>query len=380
MNTSFSALDTFKTCPLKYKYQQIDKIRTPKGPEAVFGTLVHSTMKFIHDGNFLLPTQKQALEFFSKNWNPEVFEDEIQERSAFAQGIKIVQDYYKKNDANKTQIVDLESRFTIEIKDEEKKDESHLVSGFIDRIDKTEDGFEIIDYKTSRKLPAQKMIDENLQLLIYLLAFLKRYPDLEKTPDKVKLSLYFLKHGTKLSSTKNESQIDEGRQAILDIIKEIEKSDFGPRVSPLCDWCGYQENCPMWKHKFKKNQESGIKNQEEKEKIIKEYIDLQDGMKSGRKKIAELAKQILEIMEEEKVERLFSKDKIVAKTSRKTYKYNEEEIKNVLQSAGLWDRVLKIDGVKLKKVLALLPANLKKEVEKNKEVDRESHGLSIKKA
>ena len=377
MNTSFSALDTFKTCPLKYKYQQIDKIRTPKGPEAVFGTLVHSTMKFIHSGNFLLPTQKEALNYFSSNWNPEVFEDEIQERSAFAQGIRIVQDYYKKNDTNKIQIVDLESRFTIEIKDEDKKYESHLVSGFIDRIDKIDEGFEIIDYKTSRKLPAQKTIDENLQLLIYLLAFLKRYPEYEKTPEKVKLSLFFLKHSTKLSSVKNKSQIDEGRQAILDIIKEIEKSDFQPQVSPLCDWCGYQEKCPMWKHKFKAKSE---KSKVDKENVVEEYIKLQEGMKSDRKKVAELAKQILEIMEEEKAERLFSKDRIVTKTSRKTYKYDEEEIKNILQGAGLWDKVIKIDGVKFKKVLTLLPANLKKEVEKNKEVDRGSHGLSVKKA
>ncbi len=97
MNTSFSALNTFKTCPLKYKFQIIDKIKTPKSPEAVFGSLVHSTMKFIHTGDFIFPTLKEALNYFSSNWNSEIFEDEIRERAAFALGIRIVQEYYKKN-------------------------------------------------------------------------------------------------------------------------------------------------------------------------------------------------------------------------------------------------------------------------------------------
>ncbi len=373
MNTSFSALDTFQTCPLKYKYQVIDKIKTPKAPEAVFGSLMHSVMKFIHDGNFVLPTQKDALNYFSKNWNSEVFEDEVQERTAFAQGVKIIQDYYKKNKPEEFQIVDLESRFSIDLKD---KNETHLVSGFIDRIDKTANGFEIIDYKTSRKLPPQNSVDDNLQLLIYLLAFLKRYPKV--SADKVKLSLYFLKHGTKLSTQKKEDQIEEEKMKIIDTINAVEKSDFQPQVSPLCDWCGYQEMCPMWKHKFKQKQELGIKSQKEKEEIIQEYIELQQKMKDYRKKIGELNEQILEIMKEEEAERLFSGDKIIARTPRKTWKYDEEKLKNILEEVGMWENILKVDGTKLKKVVETLPPKVKKQVEDSKYIDKETFSLSVK--
>ncbi len=373
MNTSFSALDTFQTCPLKYKFQEIDKIRTPKSPEAVFGSLMHSTMKFIHDGNFVLPTQKDALNYFSKNWNSEIFEEEVQERAAFAQGVKIIQDYYKKNKPEEFQIVDLESRFSIEMPD---KNETHLISGFIDRIDKTADGFEIIDYKTSRKLPPQNSVDDNLQLLIYLLAFLKRYPKV--SPDKVKLSLYFLKHGTKLSTQKKEDQIEEEKMKIIDVINAVKKSDFQPQVSPLCDWCGYQEMCPMWKHKFKQKQELSVKSQEEKEKIIQEYIELQQKIKDYRKKIAELNEQVLKIMEEEKAERLFSGDKIIARTPRKTWKYDEEKLKNILEEAGMWENVLKVDGAKLRKVAETLPPKVKKQVEDSKYIDKETFSLSVK--
>ncbi len=376
MNTSFSALNTFRTCARKYKYQVIDKIKSPKSPEAIFGTLVHSTMKFIHTGDFIYPTTKEALNYFSRNWNPDVFNDEIRERAAFAQGIKIIQNYYNKNDPNKIDIVAVESRFTIELEDTQ-KNETHLISGFIDRIDKTTDGFEIIDYKTSRKLPPQSSVNDSLQLLIYLLAFLKRYPKEQDFPS-IKLSLYFLQHGTKLSATKTAEQIKLGKEDLLETIHEIASSDFSPIVNPLCDWCGYQNICPMWKHKFQ-DQKPKVQSQKEVNAIVKKYLELNDSMKSDRKLIAELKEKIVEIMKQERVERLFGENKIVAKTQRKTYSFDEEKLKKILKKEGLWEAVLKLNQTQLKKVIQALPLSVKKEIEKTRKLSRESWGLSVKK-
>lgn len=197
--------------------------------------------------------------FYSKNWNAEVFGDVTEERAAFAQGVSMLQDYYKKNDPGKINIVDLESRFQVEISpakfdkvsDGGLNGETHIVSGIIDRIDKTGDGFEIIDYKTTRKLPSQEKVDNDLQLSIYLAGFLRRYPREIDNLDKIKVSLYYLKHGVKLSSARTLEQIKQSEQLIVDLINEIQKSKFEPLISGLCDWCGYQNICPMWKHKFK---------------------------------------------------------------------------------------------------------------------------------
>ena len=374
MKTSFSALSTFQSCPLKYKFQQIDKIRTPKSPEAVFGTLIHSTMNFIHTGNFILPNEKETLHHFSSNWNSDVFDDEIKERGAFAAGIRIIQDYYKKNDPSLAKIVGTESRFTIEVVDEE-KEESHFVSGFIDRIDKTEDGYEIIDYKTSKKLPPQSTVDESLQLLIYLLAFQKRYPK-EKSLEKTKLSLFFLQHGTKLTTTKNEKDLKEGKERIIGLINEIEKSDFPAVVTPLCDWCGHQGQCPMWSHKFKK--EENVSDKEKKE-IIEEFLGSQEDAKNSRKKIKELQGKILEIMEAEKVERLFGENKIIAKTHRETFGYDEKKLREILEEEKKWDDVVKLNIAMLKKIVATLPTRAKDKIEEIKELKSESWGLSVKK-
>ena len=375
MNTSYSALNTFQTCPLKYKYQEIDRIKTGKSPEAVFGTLIHATMKFIHSGSFLLPSEKDALNHFSTNWNADIFENEVQERMAFAMGIKIIQDYYRKNDPSQTKIVDLESRFTVPIEDKESK-ETHMITGFIDRIDKTDDGYEIMDYKTARKLPAQDSVEDNLQLLIYLLAFIKRYPDQEENISNIKLSLYFLKHGVKLSTVKTKEQIEAEKEKILETIRAIGKSDFPAVSSPLCDWCEYQRLCPMWKHKYK---DEKTPDEEEQKKMIEEYVRLQAQIKEEKKKMMELQECLLRVMEKEGVERLFGEGKIVAKSCRKTFKYDEPVLKEILTGVGLWENVLKLDQIKLKKVAETLSPALKKSIDSAKELSSESWSLSVKK-
>jgi len=376
MQTSFSALDNFKTCPLKYKFKEIDKIKTPQSPEALFGTLIHSTLKYIHEGNFTFPTEKDALNFFSSRWNGDLFKDEIEERSAFAQGVKIIQDYYKKNDPSEAKIVDLESRFAIKLEDK-KNQEMHIITGFIDRIDKTEEGFEIIDYKTSKKLPSQLSVNENLQLLIYLLAFLQRYPDQEKNLSNIKLSLYFLKHGTKLSTFKKPEDLEKEKEQLLETIQQIKESDFAPQLNPLCDWCGYQKICPMWKHKFKEEKKDLSEN-EEKE-LIKEYLELSEEIKLKKHRLVELSQKILEIMNKKKMERLFGKGKIISKIIRRNYDYDEAFLKKVLTRNNLWEAVLSIDKTKLKKAIETLPTAEKKEIEKTRKIKSEKESLSIKK-
>jgi putative RecB family exonuclease len=383
MNTSYSALDTFLTCPLKYKYSQIDRVKTPKSKEMVFGTLIHNTLKLVHTPGILSPTPEQALDFFSKNWNAEVFEDEFEERAAFSQGVAMIQDYYKKNDPGKIKIVDLESRFQVEIGpvkssgalDHGVKSENHIITGIIDRIDKTEDGYEIIDYKTTRKLPSQEKVDNDLQLSIYLAAFLKRYPKEIENIDKIKVSLYYLKHGVKLSSERSLSQVKQSEDFVLDLIDQIGASKFEPTLSGLCDWCGYQKICPMWKHKFKKEEAEDI----DSAKIIEEYIALKDEIKSKADRIGELQEKLSEYMDKENVNQVFGDAGRILRTIRKTYKYDQEKLRSILEPLDKWESILKVDGLALKNILGVLPADAKKEAESAKEVDKESKSFVVKK-
>lgn len=377
MRISYSSLETYQSCPLKYKFQEIDKIPTPKSKEAVFGTTIHSTMKFIHTPSLLPPALEQALEFFSNAWNSSIFENEDEERSAFSQGIQIIQEYYRKNNPADSNIVDLESYFQIEIGE---KDDKHIISGRIDRIDKIDDGYEVIDYKTTKKMPSQEKVDNDLQLSIYLKAFLSRYPKEENNLEKLSVSLYFLKHGVKLSSNRTTEQLAKGEETFLNTIREIESKkqsgNFEPIVSPLCDWCGYQKICPMWKHKFKELRKI---NTEEVNQAIGEYIDLKSAVTITKNRLSELQEKIQQYMKQEGVDRVFSSNGIIAKTLRKTYGYDNEKIKSLLDPIGKWEGILKIDGVALRNVLESLPYEVRQEVEVARKIEKETESLIVKK-
>ncbi len=374
MRISYSALDTYKSCPLKYKYQQIDKIKTPKSKEAVFGTILHSTMKFIHTPGILSPTLEQAMEFFSNSWNPAVFDSPEEERAAFVQGVKIIQDYFRQNNPADFNIVNLESRFQIEIGE---KDNRHIISGIIDRIDRTADGFEIIDYKTTKKMPTQDRVEGDMQLSVYLAAFLSYYPEERKNLDKLKVSLYFLKHGVKLSAARTEEQLKENEAVFLETIKLIEEGKFEPTISPLCDWCGYQNICPMWKHKFKEARKIDTK---EINGLIDEYIDLKSAISLTKDRLMKIQEDIVTYMGQEGVERVFGSQGVIARSLRVTYKYDEEKIQAILAPLGRWQEVLRLDKTALKNISDLLPAQVKKEIEKAKIVDKETKSLIVKKS
>ncbi|MBP7060576.1 MAG: PD-(D/E)XK nuclease family protein, partial [Candidatus Moranbacteria bacterium] len=78
MRISYSSVGTYQTCPLKYKYQHIDRIPEPKSKEAVFGTLIHAVLKYVHTPATLSPSLDQALDYYAKGWNSEVYEDELE--------------------------------------------------------------------------------------------------------------------------------------------------------------------------------------------------------------------------------------------------------------------------------------------------------------
>lgn len=225
-------------------------------------------------------------------------------------------------------------------------------------------------------MPSQEKVDEDVQLSVYLMAFLSRYPKEIERLNTLQVSLYFLKHGVKLSAGRTLEQLEKSKQLFLDIIKLIEEERFEPTVSPLCDWCGYQNICPMWKHKFKELRK--IDTEEVNQKIL-EYIELKSAVSITKDRLGELEEEILKYMQQEGVDRVFGEQGIIAKTLRKTYKYDEEKIKEILQPLNKWEMVLKVDGIALKNIMGVLPVAARDEIEKAKTINKESTVLAVKK-
>jgi len=303
LRISYSALDTFKQCPLKYKFQVIDRIKGPKTKEAVFGGKLHEALEWFHKQNPVSPTLDELLNYFKTIWDSTVFQGD-EDIIYFGEAIKILKNYYENylKIKDNFSVLGTETRFEVLLENPENKEEKCLLTGIIDRIDKTKNGIEIIDYKTTKKLPSQEDINNSMQMSLYCLGIMNRWPQfIENGIENIKLTLYYLKHQETISTHRTEEQLKEVQKHVWQELKKIEKSEFEPMPSVLCDWCGYKKICPMWKHLYK---ETAIDDEQIK-KVINQFLDLKNNNTQNNKKINELKNIIENYLNREKIERVF---------------------------------------------------------------------------
>ncbi|KKU06231.1 MAG: hypothetical protein UX07_C0004G0019 [Parcubacteria group bacterium GW2011_GWA2_45_30] len=390
MRTSYSAIGTYLQCPQKYEFQNINRIRVPKNREAIFGTLIHSTLKFMFTSNPLFPTLDEVIAHFRKNWPlREVFEAESKhdprklalsgegEKAYFEEGVKMLKKFYEKNAPWNFIILDLESRFEVMIADE-KTGETHILAGIIDRIDKFADGkYEIIDYKTGKRMPSQDALNSDLQLSLYSLGLQKRWPHIK--PGDITLSLYFLKHGEKLSTQPSVETTAKTKEHILKTIAEIQEKiktgkEFEPMPSALCNWCGYRPMCPAWKHLYRKSEIRNPKS--EIENVIKEYFEIKKADQKNDARLKELQEQIKKYMEQEGLTRVFGDGGMISKKIIQRYEYDMEKIKALLSPIGKWEDILEADETKLKKIMKEIPEEIRTQIMDVRKVAKEYASLT----
>ncbi len=373
MRLSYSSIDLFRICPQKFKFQVIDKIKAPKSKEAFLGEKIHNCLKWLYSKLPSFPTLEEALSYFKNLWNPpeEMFSKK-EEELYFSEGIEMLRNYYLKNKSEKPKIFNLETPFLFSLgKDEENQ---HQISGRIDRIDKIEDGiFEIIDYKTARKMPSQDVINSNLQLPIYYLGFLNKWPSLNVT--KINLSFYYLKHNEKFTLSFTKQDIVPIKNRILSLLKEIEVSNYEPKISTLCNWCSYRKICPMWRSMYEK-----LPSAEEINKLIDEFSILTEINRKNNKRLAEIKTTLNKYLDENKIERIFNdNDYVITRKTMLRYGYDENLVKKILSPLNKWEEILSIDAKKLKNLLKQVPYHIKIEIEQTKKKINEYKTLTLSK-
>jgi len=76
---------------------------------------------------------------------------------------------------------------------------------------------------------------------------------------------------------------------------------------------------------------------------------------------------------------VFGENGIIAKSKRKTYGYDKEKIKALLEPLGFWEEITKIDGIALRGILEVLPFEVRKSLEEAKTLEKETETLIVKK-
>jgi len=380
MRISYSSLENFKQCPLKYKLSNIDKIKEPKSKEAIFGTYIHKVLKWFYQKDPNFPTLDLLLKYYRDYWpqKTEGFEwkDSEEEKSYFKEGIRMLEEFYNKNIPHEISILDLETRFEVVIDENpDKPNGKHILTGVIDRIDKLPDGtLEIIDYKTGKRMPSQRALDKNNQLSLYAIGLKSRWPRV-KIKD-LKLSLYFLKFNEKINTTRTDKDLEEAKNKIVNLIHKIEKSNFEPHSSVLCGWCGYRNICPTWRH-FYENEEDQHLNNVDIKKTIDEYFVLKEKKEKLEEKLIELKDLIDVYCQQKGLKRVFGKNGYFNHTVYNKISYDISKLKEILEPLEKWDDVIEINTKKLKKILKEIPVDMRQKIKEIEKIDEEFKCLSI---
>lgn len=365
-----SSLETYRSCPLKFKYSYLDRLkRKPPTVEAVLGTAVHRALEEVYlarvRGRVL--GLAEATLVFEKDW-ARSFASEVRfvaggTAPEFHQvGLDCLRGYWNDNapfDADRTVGVERHVGFELPVSDPAGQDTA-VVHGYIDRLSISRDGvFEIHDYKTSRSLPPVADKEADWQLAIYDSAIRRLWPTL----GEVRLVWHFLRHGQKIVVTRRPEQQASLEREVHDLILRIwgdqASGRFQYKDGPLCDWCDFKDDCPRWKHvqafealpEDERVFEPGVK-------LVDEYAQLEARKKELKGMVAaleedqaRLAAMLLEYGSRHSVTRVAGTDFEADLVEKEETKFptrtqapkKAEEMEAELKASGAWPEVSRLD-------------------------------------
>jgi len=237
LKLSYTQLDTFMNCPLKYKFNYVYSIPLRPTAPLRFGSDVHDALeefyKRIKDGG--KPTFEDLAEIYLERWNSSGYVNKSQEMQYQRSGYDMLKRFYQTNKENLYPPLYVEEGFLIKIGESQFK-------GYIDRIDELpEGGVEVIDYKTGTP-KSQKSAEKSIQLYLYAVAcqeVLKLEPKL--------LSFYYLTSNEKVSVLCEPEHLQGIKETVTDTVKQIKSQQFEPNPGRRCRWCDYRIICPAAK-------------------------------------------------------------------------------------------------------------------------------------
>src|SRR4029079_8306795 len=148
---SATDIETYRTCPLKYKFARVFRIPSEPTMNQRFGILVHQVLERYHGaaGESGLP---ELLGLLEAGWRRGGFGDSEEERQFRAKATSALVRYPDRlQEEEEREPVWFERSFQFRMG-------KHLLRGRVDRVDRLPDGgYELIDYKTGRPKTAAQL-------------------------------------------------------------------------------------------------------------------------------------------------------------------------------------------------------------------------------
>ena len=368
MRLSYSSIDAYETCPARFKFQYEDRVPTKPSAALSFGDSLHQALFHFHNRPVpVAPALEELHEILDGVWVRDGYTDPSQERVYKDHAKQVLAAYHRDNVSQYRIPAALEFRFSIQIEGVE-------VSGIIDRLDRIPGGgYELIDYKTNRRLPPMSRVEHDLQLSIYYLAAREVWGI-----EPERLTLYFLLPGQRMTTTRTPADADELRRRIAVVAERVAAGKFEPRENPLCGWCDYQHLCPIFRHRFEKEDGDPTPRMTA---IVDEWVALKRQGRAVYRRLDELAGLINAFCEEHGYRRLFATDgSAIDRRPQHVTAPDEARLRDILEPLGLWDRILSVDPGRVSDLVESrsLPPDVEDAVLASREEIRTQHALFLK--
>jgi|NGEPerStandDraft_6_1074524.scaffolds.fasta_scaffold10066_2 DNA helicase-2/ATP-dependent DNA helicase PcrA len=233
---SASDIETYRSCPLRYKFARVLRIPTEQTLHQRFGIAVHTVLERFHsDGG---ETLSQLLELLDSGWRKAGFGDSQRENELRGLATTALTRYHGRLHGQDSEPVWFERSFSFRLG-------PHHLRGRVDRVDRVigADGgeeYELIDYKTSRAKTAEQLKDD-VQLSLYALAAREAW-GLESSHQ----AYYYVLDDVKVPVPRGEQDAASVTDIVMEVGEGILAQEFEPTPShAACSICDYRIVCPV---------------------------------------------------------------------------------------------------------------------------------------
>jgi len=247
---SVSQVQCYLVCPLKYRFQYVDRIPLPwRAAALAFGSSIHAAIEWFQRERFAgrTPEREAVVRVFDADWyaanlDPVVFAEKDSKESLAEKGREMLALYVEETDGTHPKLI--EQRFEIDLVDPLTGEVLDLrLRGVIDLI---EEGDVLVELKTAARTLEAGGLDRHLQISTYALVYYLSYGRLPQ----LRLDLLLKTKAPRLerhAATRTVEDLSWTARLIHGVAQAIAHGCFFPNPSWRCGECEYFAHCQTWR-------------------------------------------------------------------------------------------------------------------------------------
>ncbi|MEJ2337106.1 MAG: PD-(D/E)XK nuclease family protein [Gemmatimonadales bacterium] len=341
---SQTSMGTYERCPQMWKLKYVDGHPSKPNRFLNLGSAVHVALETFYQRRISEPASlDEMIEAFEAEIDPAAYANEEEQERARADGLQMIREFHAAHAPGFRPALLVEGVLHFEL-------EGVPVVAKIDRVDKLDGSgngtagkrprVRIVDYKSGFKAPTLDGVRRSGQLTLYQVA-VETMLGLEVEA----VGLYHVPSQTLFEvPAHGPERVDELRRRVVRVARAIERAEFEPRPGRRCDWCDYRAWCPAWAHEYPENWEQEplppVPSHVDAGRLADRYGEIKDAIRTLESELKEV-REPLERFFSATGERTAAGDRYRVKATFCTgYRFDDEDLRAILEPAGVWGKVL----------------------------------------